>query len=184
MVLLPESVVFEREEDQAVARADREAAGRYRLSRASRSHRDAAAASGQFRESRSSLAAAVCCRLLAEFACLLNGFAMLFLISITAAILAWLLRHPRFAQTGFPALKIRYADVGTIYQQPALISARYGLSGRPDYLIRVDDGVVPVELKSVRSPRSGRPYEGHLLQLACNSCGKFLTVEGSCPDRR
>jgi len=101
---------------------------------------------------------------------------MLFLISIIAAILAWLLGRPRFAQTGLLALKIRYANVGTIYQQPSLISARYGLSGRPDYLIRVDDGVVPVELKSGRSPRSGRPYEGHMLQLAAYC----LLVEDVC----
>ena len=101
---------------------------------------------------------------------------MLFLISIIAAILAWLLGRPRFAQTGLLALKIRYANVGTIYQQPSLISARYGLSGRPDYLVRVDDGVVPVELKSGRSPRSGRPYKGHMLQLAAYC----LLVEDVC----
>lgn len=101
---------------------------------------------------------------------------MLFLISIIAAILAWLLGRPRFAQTRLLALKIRYADVGTIYQQPSLISARYGLSGRPDYLVRFDDGVVPVELKSGKSPRSGRPYEGHMLQLAAYC----LLVEDVC----
>lgn len=101
---------------------------------------------------------------------------MLFFISIIAAILAWLLGRPRFAQTGLVVLKIRYADVGTIYQQPSLISARYGLKGRPDYLIRVDDGVVPMELKSGRSPRSGRPHEGHMLQLAAYC----LLVEEVC----
>jgi CRISPR-associated exonuclease Cas4 len=102
---------------------------------------------------------------------------MQFLISIIAAMLAWLLLgRPRFAQTGLLALKIRYANVGTIYQQPSLISARYGLSGRPDYLVRVDDGVVPVELKSGRSPRSGRPYKGHMLQLAAYC----LLVEDVC----
>jgi len=101
---------------------------------------------------------------------------MLFLISIIVAILAWLLGRPRLAQTRLLALKIRYANVGTIYQQPSLISARYGLSGRPDCLVRVDDGVVPVELKSGRSPRSGRPYEGHMLQLAAYC----LLVEDVC----
>ena len=101
---------------------------------------------------------------------------MLFLISIIAAILACLLGPSRFAQTGLLALKIRYANVGTIYQQPSLISARYGLSGRPDDLVRVDDGIVPVELKSGRSPRSGRPYGGHKLQLAAYC----LLVEDVC----
>lgn len=101
---------------------------------------------------------------------------MLCLISIIAAILAWLLRHPRFTQTGLVALKIRHADAGAIYQQLPLISARHALSGRPDYLVRVDGGVVPVELKSGRSPRSGRPYEGHMLQLAAYC----LLVEDVC----
>lgn len=101
---------------------------------------------------------------------------MLFLISIIAAILAWLLGRPRFAQTGLLALKIRYSNVGTVYQQPALASTRYGLIGRPDYLVRVENGIAPVELKSGKAPRSGRPYDGHLLQLAAYC----LLVEDVC----
>jgi CRISPR-associated exonuclease Cas4 len=128
------------------------------------------------RKYHSSLAAAVCGRVLAHFAHLLNGLTMLFLISIIAAILAWLLGRPRFAQMGILALKIRYANVGTVYQQPSLLSARYGLSGRLDYLVRVDDGLVAVELKSGRSPRSGRPYKDHMLQLAAYC----LLVEDVC----
>jgi CRISPR-associated protein Cas4 len=48
-----------------------------------------------------------------------------------------------------------------------LFSWEYGLKGRPDALIRVDGSVIPVEYKSSRYPRSGRPYENHTLQLAC-----------------
>lgn len=101
---------------------------------------------------------------------------MLILISLVTAILGWLLRRALGAQRRFLALKIRYADVGAIYQQPSLVSTQYGLSGRPDYLVRVDCGVVPVELKSGKSPRSGRPYDGHLFQLVAYC----LLVEDVC----
>ena len=80
---------------------------------------------------------------------------MLILISLVTAILGWLLRRALGAQRRFLALKIRYADVGAIYQQPSLVSTQYGLSGRPDYLVRVDCGVVPVELKSGNLPGPG-----------------------------
>jgi CRISPR-associated exonuclease Cas4 len=101
---------------------------------------------------------------------------MIILIALVIAILAWLLRREGVAQRHLLALKVRYADVGATYEQPSLVSARYGLSGRPDYLVRVDCGVVPVELKSGKSPRSGRPYDGHLFQLVAYC----LLVEDVC----
>ena len=50
-------------------------------------------------------------------------------------------------------------------RQENIISRRYGISGRPDRVVNTPYGIVPVELKSGRSPRSG-PYEAHLAQLA------------------
>src|SRR6266849_386376 len=92
---------------------------------------------------------------------------MFFLITFIAAAWAWFVGRGLFARTGLPTRDILYADVDSPLPQPApLISTRYRLSGKPDYLVRVKDGVAPVELKSGRSPSSGRPYEGHLLQLA------------------
>jgi CRISPR-associated exonuclease Cas4 len=92
---------------------------------------------------------------------------MLFLIAIIAAAFAWLLGRGLFRRTGLPARSILFDDIGSILPQcTALTSARFRLTGRPDYLVRVKDGVVPVELKSSRSPSAGLPYEGHLFQLA------------------
>src|ERR1700691_6004540 len=92
---------------------------------------------------------------------------MLFLIALIAAAFAWFVGRGLFARTGLPTREILYADVGSTFPQPApLISKRYRLSGKPDYLVRVKDGVAPVELKSSQSPSSGRPYDGHLFQLA------------------
>lgn len=102
---------------------------------------------------------------------------MLFLIALIAAAFAWLLSRELFARTGLPTRSILYADVGSTFPQSApLISRRYRLTGKPDYLVRVEDGIAPVELKSSRSPSSGRPYDGHLFQLAAYC----LLVEDVC----
>ena len=92
---------------------------------------------------------------------------MLFLFALIAAAFAWILGRGLFARTGLPTRNILYADVGSTFPQRApLISRRYRLTGKPDYLVRVEDGVAPVELKSSRAPSSGRRYDGHLFQVA------------------
>src|SRR5271167_2177485 len=102
---------------------------------------------------------------------------MLFLITLIAAALAWFVGRGLFARTGLPTQDILYADLGSTFPQPApLTSRRYRLSGKPDYLVRVKDGVPPVELKSSQSPSSGHPYDGHLFQLAAYC----LLVEDVC----
>ncbi len=45
-----------------------------------------------------------------------------------------------------------------------LVSERYGLRGLPDVILRIDDELVPVELKTGRVPRG--PFFSHILQLA------------------
>jgi CRISPR-associated exonuclease Cas4 len=95
---------------------------------------------------------------------------MLFLVGLIIPVLTWLFGRRLFIRTGLPSRAILYADVGSSFPQSAPLtsagSRRYGLTGKPDYLVRVEDGVVPVEVKSGRSPDSGRPHEGHLFQLA------------------
>jgi len=102
---------------------------------------------------------------------------MFFLIALIAAALAWFVGRGLFARTGLPTRDILYADVGSTFPQPApLVSKRYRLSGKPDYLVQVKDGIAPVEVKSSRSPSSGRPYDGHFFQLAAYC----LLVEDVC----
>ena len=99
---------------------------------------------------------------------------MFLLIGLIAAILVWLFGWRLFLRTGLPSREILYADVGRSFPQSApLTSRRYGLTGKPDYLVRIENGLVPVEVKSGRSPDSGRPYDGHLFQVA----GYCLLVE-------
>ncbi|RME56906.1 MAG: CRISPR-associated protein Cas4 [Caldilineae bacterium] len=93
------------------------------------------------------------------------------------------LGRARRARTGLPAGEVVYSDTGqwTEPERP-LISRRYGLVGRPDYLVEVREGrktvIAPVEVKSRRRPET--PYVSHILQLAAY-CLLVEDVYGSRP---
>lgn len=107
---------------------------------------------------------------------LLAALFILLLIALAAALAA----RSGARRTGLPAGQIIYSDTGFptgqfaplvvnadgIKQEKPLISQRYGLGGRPDYLVRTAEGIVPVEAKSARCPASGRPHDSHIMQLA------------------
>jgi len=89
------------------------------------------------------------------------------LIGVIVAALLWLLGRRRYSSTGLPSGHILSADVGAAFPQSrSITSKRYGLTGKPDYVVRVLDGVVPVEIKSGNCPRSGRPHDSHRYQIA------------------
>jgi CRISPR-associated exonuclease Cas4 len=83
-------------------------------------------------------------------------------------------------QSGLPQGQLIYSDTGFavghiapttlnaqgVKQERPLVSERFGLIGRPDYLVRTDEGIIPVEAKSTRRPANGRPYDSHIMQLA------------------
>ncbi len=92
------------------------------------------------------------------------------LISI-AAILIFLalvlfgISHLLAKRTGIPDGRIIYSDPGVWKKAlKPLYDAGIGLTGRPDYLIKKDDQIIPAEVKSSWAPRS--PYDSHILQLA------------------
>ena len=66
---------------------------------------------------------------------------------------------------GLPDGDLLYEDMtsGDKLRAP-LFDAELNLVGRPDYLIRDGQNLVPVEVKSGRSPK--QPYESHVYQLA------------------
>jgi CRISPR-associated exonuclease Cas4 len=71
-------------------------------------------------------------------------------------------------RASLPHGEVIYADtVRGKRTAETLVSVRHGLKGRPDYLVETGDGIVPVEIKSTAFPPSGRPYEAHVMQLAC-----------------
>ena len=97
-------------------------------------------------------------------------FALAFalLLALLGGLLLWLGRRQR-QRSGLPAGTVVYQDTEEMEApERPLRSRRYGLVGRPDYLVQTRDGgksfVVPVEVKSRRRP--AQPYASHILQLA------------------
>ena len=90
---------------------------------------------------------------------------LLALLAALAALALFLWSRRLRRASGLPGGRVTYSDTGAWRrnEQP-LFSARHRLSGRPDYLIRHGETIVPVEVKSGRAPRE--PREGHVLQLA------------------
>lgn len=85
------------------------------------------------------------------------------LIVLALALLAsgLLLRR----RAGLPWARIVASDVGVgrPLERP-LVAPRYGLSGKPDYLIERGGVLIPVEVKPGR--HAPRPYDSDLMQLA------------------
>ena len=103
----------------------------------------------------------------------MNGISLLLLV-LTLCLLAggigllWFARRAQ-RRTGLPAGAVVYSDTGAekAVLEP-LVSRRYGLVGKPDYLVATAGGqgrmVLPVEVKSRKQPAA--PHAGHVLQLA------------------
>jgi CRISPR-associated exonuclease Cas4 len=67
--------------------------------------------------------------------------------------------------TGLPQGRVIYADTGAWQRnERALFSEVHRITGKPDYLVRDGNTIVPVEVKSGMAPPA--PREGHVLQLA------------------
>ena len=65
--------------------------------------------------------------------------------------------------SGLPDGEIISRDTGRQERGKPLYSARYGLTGTPDYVVRTRKGLVPVEVKPGR--KEAEPHESHLLQV-------------------
>lgn len=92
---------------------------------------------------------------------------LVLLIGAIIGALLWLMGRPWYSSSGLPGREILSADVGAQFPQSRPItSKRHGLTGKPDYVVRVLDGVVPVEIKSGKCPRSGYPHDSHMYQVA------------------
>src|SRR5436309_14493028 len=97
-----------------------------------------------------------------EMSQILPTFAILVLL---AAVALWLLARGGREREGLPAGVVVYADTGAWQRnERPLYSARYRLSGKPDYLVRDGQNMIPVEIKSRAAPQT--PYLSHVMQLA------------------
>lgn len=94
------------------------------------------------------------------------------LLAVSAALLllaVWIALRARRSQelSGLPRGRLVYADTGRWSEvaQP-YFSQRYRLTGKPDYLVDSEEGLVPVEVKHTVAPRRGQAYDSHVMQLA------------------
>ncbi|HZS08372.1 MAG TPA: PD-(D/E)XK nuclease family protein [Blastocatellia bacterium] len=100
------------------------------------------------------------------FTILFTALALLLMLAALMLTRAARLRR----RSGLPEGEVVYEDASGLAREP-LFSRRLGLTGKPDYLLRDPHGnLIPVEVKSGRAPRGGRPYESHRMQLAAYLC--------------
>ncbi|HQY90055.1 CRISPR-associated protein Cas4 [Caldilinea sp.] len=110
-------------------------------------------------------------------------FLLLIILLAVAGLALWLWGRRQRRASGVPAGAVVYSDTGAeqAVAQP-LISRRYGLIGKPDYLVEVTEQgrrtLIPVEVKSGRAPAS--PRESHVLQLA-TYCLILEDLHGAAP---
>lgn len=109
-------------------------------------------------------------------------YALVFVVFalLAGGVAALVLASRAGREAGLPRGRLVYSDTGHavgklgpveideqgVRQERPLVSRRHGLTGRPDYLIRTRDGIIPVEAKSTTLPPGARPYDSHVLQLA------------------
>ncbi len=99
------------------------------------------------------------------------------LAGIVLLLLSW--RNQR--ATGLPIQRVVYSDTGKTRRiDDTLVSRRYGLVGKPDYVVEEKDGLVPVEVKPTR--RAETPYLSDVLQLVAY-CLLIEDVWGQRPKR-
>ncbi|WP_169237318.1 CRISPR-associated protein Cas4 [Candidatus Roseilinea sp. NK_OTU-006] len=94
----------------------------------------------------------------------MSGVPIAFALILVAIALLVIARRLRL-RSGLPAGRVIYSDIGAWQRnERVLLSPTYGIAGKPDYLVRAGNDIVPVEVKS--SPAPARPWPSHVLQLA------------------
>jgi CRISPR-associated exonuclease Cas4 len=87
------------------------------------------------------------------------------LILIVLAVIFLRQSNRQRSQAGLPGGRVIYTDTrawGKL-EQP-LVDHQLGLTGKPDYLVERDGVIIPVEVKSGRTPAA--PYDSHIFQVA------------------
>lgn len=90
-----------------------------------------------------------------------------FFILLLGILLIWFSRRLH-RSTGLPAGEIVYSDTSDWQkQQEPIISRKFGIVGKPDYLMMIKERRrelhIPIEVKSRKRPQE--PYDSHILQL-------------------
>ena len=100
-------------------------------------------------------------------------------VLVTLALILFTISRRLALKSGIPDGRIIYSDPGVWKKVlKPLYDAGIGLTGRPDYLIKISDQIIPAEVKSSWAPRT--PYDSHILQLAAY-CMLVQTTYGQRP---
>jgi CRISPR-associated exonuclease Cas4 len=86
------------------------------------------------------------------------------LVLIVIALILFLISRCQQRASGLPNLRVVYTDTKMWNRvEKPLYDPILGLTGKPDYLVKENDDIVPLEVKSGYAPAT--PYESHILQL-------------------
>ncbi len=87
------------------------------------------------------------------------------LVFIALAFFFFWLSSRQRREAGLPGGRIIYTDTrGWGKVEKPLYDANLQLTGRPDYLVERNNRIIPVEVKSGRTPEA--PYDSHIFQIA------------------
>jgi CRISPR-associated exonuclease Cas4 len=90
----------------------------------------------------------------------------LFIVTLflVIAFIFFVLASRQRRRVGIPAGRVIYSDASQWGKaEKPLYDPTLRLTGKPDYLIKQGNQVIPVEIKSRRAPQA--PYESHIYQL-------------------
>lgn len=95
---------------------------------------------------------------------LLAPLAIALAVVLALAYLLWRGAQGGQRLTGMRAREVVYQDTADREASRPLYAARYGLAGKPDYILRRREGLIPVEVKPGR--RAHSPFQADVMQLA------------------
>ncbi len=98
--------------------------------------------------------------------CLWDSKMVLIVLLLGALVLIFIISYKMLRSTKVPksvyASTVIYNDHKERLVRP-LFSPRYGLVGKPDFILHTKDGLLPLEIKSAERPKA--PYFSHVMQL-------------------
>jgi len=87
------------------------------------------------------------------------------LITLLVAFILFFISGRQRRASGLPGGRVIYTDTGAWGKvEKPLFDKVLGLTGKPDYLVEQNGKIIPVEVKTGRTPES--PYDGHIFQVA------------------
>ena len=87
------------------------------------------------------------------------------LLALLFAFILFFISARQRRASGLPGGRVIYTDTGAWGKvEKPLFDKVLGLTGKPDYLVEQNGKIIPVEVKTGRTPES--PYDGHIFQVA------------------